>query len=202
METTLFIRDEYMNEEEAACTTIDDWILVITIIISVLIAIPISIWTMYQHRQDHIYKLANNTPSSKFLYTSCIIFYITCVIYMMSAFIAVIVFRCFGDYDSYLMVAEIIVLSYIIHWALLITIYLSRLYYVFKGSALAMPSRHIWYFIAFSISLILCIVGVQILHIMYPSSAMVIFGWVVSFSFTGSLNLVLCAMFIRKLYHV
>ena len=197
METTYTQESESDN---ATCSTAGEWSYVALTIIVSTVSIIISIWTIHKYRKDHLFKLEHHTPSPNYLYRSCIAFYIVCIIYMLSVIIGNLL-KCINN-DGYLIMAQVAILTYIIHWGLILAVYLGRLYFVFRDSALQVPTKHLWYFTLLSVVLILSIIGVQIIKAMIYDYAMIILGWVLSFSAVATLSLVVCSMFINKLRQV
>jgi len=166
-------------------------------IIGVLVFMPMTIWTMHKYRKEHAFKHQKNMTSPKCLYCTQFTFYLACLLYLLS-FLLIHVLRCIPT-SIHSMFMNLGFLSYIVHWALLIAIYLARLYYVFKGTAYQLSKRHIWYYLLFSVGLIICIMLINVVRNVYYRYNLNLVAWVVSLLLIAMLNVVLSGMFVMKL---
>eukprot|EP00484_Ammonia_sp_Unknown_P028406 CAMPEP_0197032838 /NCGR_PEP_ID=MMETSP1384-20130603/11399_1 /TAXON_ID=29189 /ORGANISM="Ammonia sp." /LENGTH=346 /DNA_ID=CAMNT_0042462551 /DNA_START=67 /DNA_END=1107 /DNA_ORIENTATION=- len=158
-------------------------------------AIPVLTWTCYRYYIEH---KQQTLSSPKYLYRSCMAFFIICLIYMASLLFANI-FKCHTGYSLYKIIGQITGLTYVIHWGLLIAIYLSRLTFVFRGTVLAIPKSHIWCFVGLSVLFIFLSIIVQLAVLQMNIHVLLILGYILAFGTAATINTVLFSMFLHKL---
>mmetsp|Transcript_33730 Transcript_33730/g.53977 ORF Transcript_33730/g.53977 Transcript_33730/m.53977 type:complete len:392 (-) Transcript_33730:18-1193(-) len=203
-ETALNISTTDAMQEEAVdvCDTPGEITsLVFRIIFCLLIMIPLGVYALILYQRLHRQKLREKKPSPKFLHCTNTTYYVIHLVYFFALLMSGI-FDCTGMWSLFLGFANLITLSYVLHWIFVIMIYLARLRFVFQATSLAITRRYICNFVCLAISFLLLAIIVQISRRFFFSWVFVVIGWVISFLSAGAISLALSLMFIRKLFQL
>ena len=211
--TSTLFEDE--GEDVLACnrTTVITWeyYQLIERSIFTLISVPIAIWSIIniiRARRQTQKKRRADLP--KFLYIANILYFIVVMLY----FVFFLVFKILScaEYSSYSFIIlwlSLGTLCYILHWAFLIIIYLSRLIGIFDGTPLSISKKSICKYIGVSTLLIIfAIVWQSIFSQSYiegvvdANFVMLAVGFVLTFLCFGIVAFLLSFAFIKRLFQV
>jgi len=189
------------EEAMVGCDTAWKWAqYLVSAVIIFSILVPLGAYVLVLYQRLHLKKLREKRPSPKCLHCATVTYYVTHCVYF-TALLFTRIFYCIGS-DAYSVFANLITLSYVLHWLFVIAIYLARLQFVFRDTSLRITRRYICNFVCLSISFVVFAVIIQISRQAFYSWTLLVIGNVVSFLSAGMISLVLSLMFIRKLFQL